>query len=207
MDAKCNCNHCNQPISFPVEGVGQTIACPHCGIETILFIPPEPPKPKPPKNFIPATKLNDQIRKQKFYIRSPILTFLTFLNLLVALAIGVFIFLIWQKQQQPPVPVRWDVSSFEFSAPFPHDEFSSQKYKMMLRFGDLHGLDAASATTTTPEQEISADGILDRIGNDGWELAWTDGKTYIVKRPQGQWYHDYFEVFEQAETNRSAMEQ
>ena len=36
---KCPCNNCDGFIEFPAHGVGQTITCPHCGTETILFKP------------------------------------------------------------------------------------------------------------------------------------------------------------------------
>jgi hypothetical protein len=38
-ETKCNCQHCSGHISFPVEMAGQTISCPHCQLETMLFIP------------------------------------------------------------------------------------------------------------------------------------------------------------------------
>lgn len=36
---KCPCNHCDVLIEFPARGVGQRIVCPHCGLETVLFVP------------------------------------------------------------------------------------------------------------------------------------------------------------------------
>lgn len=36
---KCPCNHCDVFIEFPAEGVGQTISCPRCGMDTVLFKP------------------------------------------------------------------------------------------------------------------------------------------------------------------------
>ena len=36
---KCPCNHCDVFIEFPAHGVGQQIVCPHCGMETVLFMP------------------------------------------------------------------------------------------------------------------------------------------------------------------------
>jgi len=38
-EAKCSCQFCNGHISFPAEMAGQMVACPHCGLETKLFIP------------------------------------------------------------------------------------------------------------------------------------------------------------------------
>jgi hypothetical protein len=47
-EAKCNCRHCNGHIAFPAEMVGQSINCPHCQLETLLFIPSVAPVPKHP---------------------------------------------------------------------------------------------------------------------------------------------------------------
>jgi len=35
----CQCNVCSGKIEFDMSQVGETIQCPHCGIETMLFIP------------------------------------------------------------------------------------------------------------------------------------------------------------------------
>jgi hypothetical protein len=39
---KCPCKNCDNSIEFPAHGVGQTIVCPHCGMETTLFKPGAP---------------------------------------------------------------------------------------------------------------------------------------------------------------------
>ena len=39
---KCPCNNCDILIEFPTRGLGQTITCPHCGLETVLFQPNVP---------------------------------------------------------------------------------------------------------------------------------------------------------------------
>jgi hypothetical protein len=36
---KCPCQHCDIFIEFPAHGLGQSIACPHCGMATVLFKP------------------------------------------------------------------------------------------------------------------------------------------------------------------------
>jgi len=38
----CPCNVCNGHIEFPERGEGETIKCPFCGMDTILFIPARP---------------------------------------------------------------------------------------------------------------------------------------------------------------------
>jgi uncharacterized paraquat-inducible protein A len=37
---KCPCSNCDVNIEFPAAGLGQTVTCPHCGLETLLFNPP-----------------------------------------------------------------------------------------------------------------------------------------------------------------------
>src|ERR1019366_10444336 len=39
-ESKCKCQHCNGHIAFPSEAAGQMVECPHCHLETQLFIPP-----------------------------------------------------------------------------------------------------------------------------------------------------------------------
>jgi hypothetical protein len=36
---KCPCKYCDIFIEFPAYGLGQVIACPHCGMQTVLFKP------------------------------------------------------------------------------------------------------------------------------------------------------------------------
>lgn len=36
---KCPCNNCDVFIEFPAHGLGQSVTCPHCGLETLLFKP------------------------------------------------------------------------------------------------------------------------------------------------------------------------
>jgi predicted RNA-binding Zn-ribbon protein involved in translation (DUF1610 family) len=38
MITKCPCVECGANIEFEAEGAGETIACPHCGKNTVLFI-------------------------------------------------------------------------------------------------------------------------------------------------------------------------
>jgi DNA-directed RNA polymerase subunit RPC12/RpoP len=41
--AKCKCQHCSQNIEFDSDEAGATIPCPHCGMETMLYVEPVPP--------------------------------------------------------------------------------------------------------------------------------------------------------------------
>lgn len=51
MLVKCFCQTCNGHLEFDSTISGQTVNCPHCGIETLLYIPniPNPPHPPTPK--------------------------------------------------------------------------------------------------------------------------------------------------------------
>ena len=44
MNANCNCRHCNNPIEFDQIQAGCNAPCPHCGLETVLFVPSATPK-------------------------------------------------------------------------------------------------------------------------------------------------------------------
>jgi hypothetical protein len=42
MPSECPCRHCNGIIEFESDQAGQTVACPHCGMNTQLFVVPMP---------------------------------------------------------------------------------------------------------------------------------------------------------------------
>ena len=41
----CRCRHCDGGIEFDASQAGETIICPHCELETLLFVPPADQKP------------------------------------------------------------------------------------------------------------------------------------------------------------------
>lgn len=45
MEAKCSCQFCSGHVAFDSTAAGQIVACPHCGLETMLFIPNTPKVP------------------------------------------------------------------------------------------------------------------------------------------------------------------
>ena len=58
-EAKCSCQFCNGHIAFAAEMAGQMVACPHCGLETKLFIPnvaKAPAAKNPPQTVSVETK-------------------------------------------------------------------------------------------------------------------------------------------------------
>lgn len=42
-EAKCSCQHCSEHIAFEPHFAGQMTTCPHCQMETRLFIPTRAP--------------------------------------------------------------------------------------------------------------------------------------------------------------------
>jgi hypothetical protein len=45
IEAKCKCQNCDGHLAFPYEMAGQTVICPNCKMETVLFIPPSQAHP------------------------------------------------------------------------------------------------------------------------------------------------------------------
>jgi len=62
--ANCRCQHCDGGVEFEISRAGESVVCPHCQMETVLFVPPAgstPPelvqKPAPKKTpSLPKTK-------------------------------------------------------------------------------------------------------------------------------------------------------
>lgn len=50
----CRCQHCDGGIEFDARQAGETVACPHCELETLLFVPSADQKP-PVIEFPPQT--------------------------------------------------------------------------------------------------------------------------------------------------------
>jgi hypothetical protein len=40
VDVKCKCNNCSESLAFDAAYSGQTVECPHCHMDTMLFILP-----------------------------------------------------------------------------------------------------------------------------------------------------------------------
>ncbi len=50
----CKCQHCSGKIEFETDHVGEMVECPHCKLETRLFVPPPSFKPKPAERTQPG---------------------------------------------------------------------------------------------------------------------------------------------------------
>lgn len=48
MLVKCLCNHCSAYLEFESSEAGKRVDCPHCGMETLLYVPQASP-PQPPQ--------------------------------------------------------------------------------------------------------------------------------------------------------------
>lgn len=55
--AVCTCNSCSGHLEFDPANAGETVQCPHCGVDTVLLVPPMPDEsarptggPPPPKS-------------------------------------------------------------------------------------------------------------------------------------------------------------
>jgi hypothetical protein len=84
--SKCPCQNCSGHIEFDPAAVGQSITCPHCGVDTVLFVPgrkketPAPlPKAEPPPLPAPPV-VPSKIRPS---IIGPVVLFLIGLALVV----------------------------------------------------------------------------------------------------------------------------
>jgi hypothetical protein len=90
MISKCQCQHCNGEIEFDaadfefssendVRRFGQTIPCPHCGMETAIYLTKEIPAPIAPKpapsvapklRTAPALQPSAQAAKESIFFQS-----------------------------------------------------------------------------------------------------------------------------------------
>lgn len=67
--AKCKCNNCSEWVEFDSSRAGSTIQCPHCGMDTILFIPritalpPSRPPPVANSNLIICPDCGNSVSK------------------------------------------------------------------------------------------------------------------------------------------------
>src|SRR5260221_14067733 len=57
----CRCRHCDKGIEFDANELGQEnslVPCPHCGLETMLFIPPTHPELAANINLLAGLQIN-----------------------------------------------------------------------------------------------------------------------------------------------------
>ena len=67
--AVCRCQHCEGGIEFDTSRAGETVACPSCGVETILFAPPISEQEENPSPVPPTAEEIKQAEIEKFKIQ------------------------------------------------------------------------------------------------------------------------------------------
>jgi hypothetical protein len=76
-----------------------------------------------------------------------------------------------------PRPTEWEYQQFTFLGNRTEYDVKWFDYVLIERWNGQH-----APYLTDSNRVYSAGSLLDLIGYQGWELAWTDGKNYIVKR-------------------------
>jgi hypothetical protein len=193
MEAKCNCRHCDGPIAFDTAEAGNTITCPHCQRETLLTLPP-PGAPKPPAG--PPAPATIPAGPRLGWIKT-----ILYLNLAAIISIAVFTGLTWQRTRQSPdddladrglaAVVPYQYTEFEYTDTHVED---GRTVHPEIKYYDLNL--AKGTSTNIDGGRINDIGeLLGLISYDGWELVWTDGHRYLVKRPESQhWGHNIFNI-------------
>ena len=189
MIVKTSCQHCGIHIEFDAESANLFVPCPSCTKQTQLLLPSQTAHSKPPpKASAPTPATNDpqpvsRIRRGWFSIC---------LQAITTAAVVFMAVLFWLHEQAANQKPGWQYDAFEYQES-PGTDNEGHRYRNMLVFMD-HGKSAVDLVAQEPQEEPSADAILNRLANDGWELAWTDGAHFIVKRQNGAWRHPYFYV-------------
>src|ERR1035437_6194825 len=164
MTAICSCQNCGQNIEFDESNSGQTVTCPHCGVETMLCAPKSKNQPPSPAAQTP---------------NKPALTFKRDWLALVfqcttAIAVIVCAVLIYKTTHQPASLPRWEYAAFEWN----NDRINLNSGKGLIT--KIH-IDT-KYQYSYDERNFKIEDLLTKIGNYGWELVCFDGKHYIVKR-------------------------
>ncbi len=74
----CTCNNCAGHLEFDATRAGETIQCPHCKLDTVLFIPPDPIDGQPQVGLPPP---KSETKKPRLWLEPVIL---------LVIAIGLF---------------------------------------------------------------------------------------------------------------------
>jgi hypothetical protein len=177
MILKCQCQNCGVNVEFPSEYLGTSQECPECHKQTLLVELKPPADAQPKQTQIVASKTGS--------------IFLHLIGLANLVALGFICWIGWQILQAQRTPTTWDYAVFTFDGTTTMPDNDAQ---LCFRWGDLNGLDAANVKYGWARRIFNVDDILSAVGEDGWELSWKDGNDYIVRRPNGNWKHDFFSV-------------
>ncbi len=95
----------------------------------------------------------------------------------------------------PPAPsamVRYEFNQFDFHESQRADwDSNTWMYCYLLEYTRTNGPQLVASNRV-----YDAGSVMDYLGRDGWDLAWTDGHRFLVKRPLPGDYGnpDYFMV-------------
>jgi hypothetical protein len=194
-DARCNCRHCDGPLAFDPANAGEIATCPHCKLDTMLFIPPPPPVGIVPGRERMRCFVRSIIRQmQKHGLNPWQVSFVIGIVAIGILAPHMFPPNHQTIHAQNPFPaanselqtpnsaiIKWQYATIEWEPQrFDHVEHRGQILTSFIHipgdklFDALYGQRGAAA--------VGIEKLLNVIGNYGWELVCFDGRQYIVKR-------------------------
>jgi DNA-directed RNA polymerase subunit RPC12/RpoP/uncharacterized membrane protein len=71
---KCWCTHCKGHIEFDSDAAGETIQCPHCQQDTVLFVPRPGPRSYLPEQLEPEPEAPPIAKDKTIWIRRGVIT-------------------------------------------------------------------------------------------------------------------------------------
>lgn len=202
-EVKCNCQHCNQHITFAPAQAGQTVKCPHCNLETRLFIPPPAPRP-----FQERDSVNRSTSEPKTAAKTiPIQRKLALAGFIIGgIVIAVLIwrhfdnynrqiqntqdFLTRKSDLKPPgpskpSPQKWEYATFEWhETEFDEVNHPNQALTTFIHFANDDFWQKEWEPDGMPTVHLND--VLREIGGRGWEMVSFDGTRYIFRRPDDQ---------------------
>ena len=182
MIVKCLCNHCGGHIEFEADGFqpGTHVDCPHCKMETLLALPVAS------KSVLTDSSTAKLVRGRLEVFRTILVTAIFILGV-------VAVFLLERHHGVgSATSVTWE---YETLSKFEKPQFSKdQPNKLWITtvcFMDV-GLAGSKLPDSVPRHCYSFTGVLNYVGDDGWEMVSYDGEQYIFKRPRGTGIHTGF---------------
>ncbi|MDE2098215.1 MAG: hypothetical protein KGL39_13250 [Patescibacteria group bacterium] len=94
---------------------------------------------------------------------------------------------------KPSDPPTWQYNEFEFHAP---DFKTLQGESLWCYYCEIEMLPEGGRQVINSNLTSSVGEVLNLAGAHGWELVWSDGENYIVKRPADVWTNGDFSVLE-----------
>jgi len=120
MFVKCNCNNCSAHLEFDDENAGQIIACPKCGLETLLYVQSQSQHP-PISLPISAPKTNPAAKRKANTIKN-----IVAIGIFMVVLVGCFWVRNWRIQKLTSM-----LSETPFGEPVKEDETYAQR---LLRY-------------------------------------------------------------------------